>query len=232
MTSPQSTGREEQTQPVSARPPPPAVGDEPLATRVASESTAKGEEKQTHEGPEVDETPLDPAEHIEAHILPRLDPAVVDYLVRVVFKNALAQDVTIEQVREKPERFRSALAMDTSGEPRVADHQVTSKDGAQIPVRVYHPDPAAHGSGPYPVHLNFHGRYHTCWYPEGHTLTEPGGGFVLGDLWSDGQICLSMRTAGVVVVDVNYRHCPGMLLLVLLTCSCTHGDRGTVRQVL
>ena len=33
---------------------------------------------------------------------------------------------------------------------------------------------------------------------------------MLGDLSSEGQLCLSMREAGVVVVDVNYRHCPGM----------------------
>ncbi|KAB5559596.1 Alpha/Beta hydrolase protein [Coniochaeta sp. 2T2.1] len=35
------------------------------------------------------------------------------------------------------------------------------------------------------------------------------GGFVLGDLESEAQLCLSMRDgAGVVVIDVNYRHCP------------------------
>lgn len=34
---------------------------------------------------------------------------------------------------------------------------------------------------------------------------------MLGDLQSEAQICLSMRDgAGVVVIDVNYRHCPGM----------------------
>lgn len=34
---------------------------------------------------------------------------------------------------------------------------------------------------------------------------------MLGDLQSEAQLCLSMRDgAGVVVIDVNYRHCPGM----------------------
>ncbi|KAK6842048.1 hypothetical protein PG989_009418 [Apiospora arundinis] len=61
-----------------------------------------------------------------------------------------------------------------------------------IPVKVYHPDPAKWGKGPYGIHLNFH-----------------GGGHVLGDLTTDALLCLSMRDgAGVVVVDVNYRHCP------------------------
>lgn len=41
-----------------------------------------------------------------------------------------------------------------------------------------------------------------------------GGGFVLGDLEYESTICDSMRKgAGVVVVDVNYRHCPGKKFL-------------------
>lgn len=37
-----------------------------------------------------------------------------------------------------------------------------------------------------------------------------GGGFVLGGLWSESTLCQSMCDgAGVVVIDVNYRHCPG-----------------------
>jgi len=31
----------------------------------------------------------------------------------------------------------------------------------------------------------------------------------MGDLWTEAQLCLKMREAGVVIVDVNYRHCPG-----------------------
>lgn len=38
---------------------------------------------------------------------------------------------------------------------------------------------------------------------------------MIGDLFTDGQLCLSMREAGVVVVDVNYRHCPGKMI-----CPC------------
>lgn len=32
---------------------------------------------------------------------------------------------------------------------------------------------------------------------------------MIGDLFTDGHLCLSMREASVVIVDVNYRHCPG-----------------------
>lgn len=36
-----------------------------------------------------------------------------------------------------------------------------------------------------------------------------GGGFVFGDLTGDAQLCLTMcEGAGLVIVDVNYRHCP------------------------
>lgn len=37
-----------------------------------------------------------------------------------------------------------------------------------------------------------------------------GGGFVLGGLSNESTLCMSMCDgAGVAVVDVNYRHCPG-----------------------
>lgn len=37
-----------------------------------------------------------------------------------------------------------------------------------------------------------------------------GGGFVLGGLANESTLCMSMCDgAGVAVVDVNYRHCPG-----------------------
>ena len=104
-----------------------------------------------------DTTLADPTEHIDSGILPRLDPAFVEYFLRVIVQKPPAQEVTIAEVREKPENFRSPLATDTSGEPLVADHEVTSEDGAKITVRVYHPDPDEFGHGPYPVHVNFHG---------------------------------------------------------------------------
>ncbi|KJR88519.1 esterase [Sporothrix schenckii 1099-18] len=161
------------------------MASEQTATRVAKADTAATDE------------PLDPAKHIEAHILPRLDKDVVDYYLHEIVAKASTRPVSIEYIRSHPEEFRNLIAIDTGDGsfPRVTDYTLTSeKDGATFPVRVYHPDPADHGPGPYPVHLNFH-----------------GGGFVLGDLHTEAQLCLSMREAGVVVVDVNYRHCPETL---------------------
>lgn len=144
----------------------------------------------------ADDEPLDPAKYIEPHILPRLDKDIVDYYLNEIVKKQSTRLVTTEYIRAHPEEFRNLISVDTSDGsfPRVTDYTLTSKDGAEFPVRVYHPDPEEHGPGPYPVHLNFH-----------------GGGFILGDLHTEAQLCLGMREAGVAVVDVNYRHCPETL---------------------
>ncbi|KAK3951329.1 Alpha/Beta hydrolase protein [Pseudoneurospora amorphoporcata] len=131
----------------------------------------------------------EPGTSIPPHVLSKLNPDFVQFFWDVLSNRP--RDVSIEELRAHPEKYRAPTAIDTSKCERVADYEVTSEDGAKIPVRVYHPDPEKHGNGPYPVHLNHH-----------------GGGFVIGDLFTDGQLCLSMREAGVVVVDVNYRHCP------------------------
>jgi hypothetical protein len=40
-----------------------------------------------------------------------------------------------------------------------------------------------------------------------------GGGFVFGSLEADAKFCMTVQErAGLVVVDVNYRHCPGKLM--------------------
>ncbi|KAK3317132.1 Alpha/Beta hydrolase protein [Cercophora scortea] len=128
---------------------------------------------------------------IEDHILPRLDPSFVQYYTVVLSKKPQSHEVSLAETRSHPDLYRPTGSLDTSGYDRVVDHEVTSEDGFKIPVRLYYPEPKKFGNGPHPAHLNFH-----------------GGGFVFGDLSTDGQICLSMREAGIVVVDVGYRHCP------------------------
>ncbi|KAI1491826.1 Alpha/Beta hydrolase protein [Biscogniauxia mediterranea] len=120
-------------------------------------------------------------------------PDVVNHVVKTANANVPAQhQVAIEEVRANPSKYAPPWAQDVTGWERVVDKEITSKDGAKVPVKIYHPDPSIFGQGPYGVHLNFH-----------------GGGFVFGDLTHESQLCLSMRDgAGVVVIDVNYRHCP------------------------
>ncbi|KAL2173012.1 Alpha/Beta hydrolase protein [Thermothelomyces heterothallicus CBS 202.75] len=134
---------------------------------------------------------------IEEHILPKLDPDFLEYFTQVRTKAAAGsgkvapKPPSIQELRAHPEAFRVPCALDTRGYPRVTDLTFPSQDGVSIPVRVYHPDREKHGTGPFPVHLNFH-----------------GGGFVVGGLESEAAHCLSMREAGVIVVDVDYRLCP------------------------
>lgn len=99
---------------------------------------------------------------IEEHILVKLDPEFLTYFAhsqpQVASQPAKAAvPPPIEHVRAHPEAYRSPCALDTSGYPGVTDAKYLSQDGATIPVRVYSPDEARHGPGPYPVHLNFHG---------------------------------------------------------------------------
>lgn len=99
-----------------------------------------------------------PLDAIPPPILSKLSPDFIDYYATVLSQIPPAQAVTIEQVRAHPEKFRAAIALDSSAYPRVKDYTLASQDGETFPVRVYHPDPDVHGQGPYGVHLNFHGR--------------------------------------------------------------------------
>lgn len=128
-----------------------------LRTENSQPAAAKkgGSDEKPSDGSEAE--PKDPKKYIEPHMLARLEPAFVDYYLNVMLKNPINQDVTIPEIRANPEKFRSALAMDTSKEPGVSDYEVTSADGEKIMARLYLPDSSQHGAGPYPVHLNFHG---------------------------------------------------------------------------
>ncbi|NBC22378.1 MAG: alpha/beta hydrolase fold domain-containing protein [Gammaproteobacteria bacterium] len=69
----------------------------------------------------------------------------------------------------------------------VADTTLPGSAGP-VPVRVYTPE----GDGPFPVFVNFH-----------------GGGWVIGDLDTADAVCRDIcRTAGCVVVSVDYRLAP------------------------
>lgn len=138
----------------------------------------------------------DPVKEIEPHILAQLDPDFVEYWTNVQRKAAPNKgQLTIEALRVNPEKFARPFVPDAKDSQQILDKEVTSEDGAKIPVRVYYPDAAKHGPGPYPVHLNFH-----------------GGGFVIGDLTSDAGMNFRLaEAAGIAVVDVNYRHCPETL---------------------
>ncbi len=129
----------------------------PEAASVDADDTKTPETDQPRDNKDIEA-------QIEDHILPRLDPDFLAYYVAVQLRLGAPQqgqrpvtNPTIEHVRAHPEAYQPPCAIDTSSHPRVADSCYQSQDGASIRARVYHPDPAEHGDGPYPAHLNFHG---------------------------------------------------------------------------
>ncbi|OWP05180.1 hypothetical protein B2J93_3311 [Marssonina coronariae] len=129
---------------------------------------------------------------IEPSLLPGLDSEFVDYYNRTIGTKVPTHQIDIEKIRANPEAHRVPWSEDTSNDKDVRDVSIASKDGFEFGVRVYAPDTEKAGQGPFPVHLNFH-----------------GGGFVFGDLSSDGTFCKYVRDRlSIVVVDVDYRLCP------------------------
>ncbi|CAK7212872.1 hypothetical protein SBRCBS47491_001611 [Sporothrix bragantina] len=134
---------------------------------------------------------------VHPDVLPKLDPTFVKFFQDTSGVHVATHKVPLEEIRKDPHKFASRWSLNAleKGIERVQDYQVPTKDGTTaITVRAYSPDPATAGPGPYPVHVNFH-----------------GGGFVFGDLTNDAEYCLHVRdTLPMVVVDVDYRKCPGM----------------------
>lgn len=102
----------------------------------------------------------DPEKAIEPHILAKLDPEFVTIYTKFMNETPppTREDLTIEKIRADPMKLAPQCALDTKGYPRTAEKSVTSEDGIKIPVRVYYPEVSQHGPGPYPVHLNYHGK--------------------------------------------------------------------------
>lgn len=70
---------------------------------------------------------------------------------------------------------------------KVEDRRIAGPAG-DIPIRIYRPE----GSGPFPIHLHYH-----------------GGGWVIGDLETHDADCREIcRTAEVIVIAVDYRLAP------------------------
>lgn len=122
---------------------------------------------------------------IEGHILAKLDPEFLTYFAHSQLQVAgqptkSAVFAPIQHVREHPEAYQPPCALDTSGFPGVTDAEYLSQDNVKIPVRVYSPDKARHGPGPYPVHLNFHGELSPLLAPkvDGLSLTGLDRGWI------------------------------------------------------
>jgi hypothetical protein len=88
-----------------------------------------------------------------------LDPDFIDYWnTRAAIRPATHQS-DFASVRADPGKFRGKWYKDYSDQPRVKTVEIESGDGYRFKVRSYHPDPEVFGPGPYPVNVNYHGRY-------------------------------------------------------------------------
>lgn len=163
-----------------------------------------------HLQPESDVNASSSTSSIDPHIIENMDPEFVSLYEKVLSKLKPTHEVPIEEVRANPSKY-ATVEYDSKDEPRIQDYEIESKDGALVPIRCYYPDPATFGPGPYSVHINFHGLLPfsliTQYYFQPANL---GGGFVFGSLQTDSKFCLTLRDRlSLVIVDVNYRHCPG-----------------------
>ncbi|KAH6696927.1 Alpha/Beta hydrolase protein [Plectosphaerella plurivora] len=121
---------------------------------------------------------------------PGLDPAWVRMWNEHGSAMVRADEVTLEEYHRDPAKY--SFTYPTYPGPDV--HAVEDRDvpvtrpAGTVAVRIYTPE----GSGPFPVHLNFH-----------------GGGWVLGGLGSEAAWCRHMcNEAGIKVIDVDYRMGP------------------------
>lgn len=128
-----------------------------LPLRSAATATAEV----TAGAPAAPKATYDPKQSIEPHILAKMEPEFIEAYTRKMNTNPppSREQMTIEAIRAHPGMTAEPCTLDTEGYPRTAEDEFASEDGARIPVRVYYPDEARHGAGPYPVHLNFHGMY-------------------------------------------------------------------------
>lgn len=153
---------------------------------------------------------------IHPSFLPLLDDDFKNYYNLYFAYKPPAHTARIEAIRSAPKQYSQHWCRDFTFEPFVNDIKIPSDHGRTITARVYSPDArtSLFGSGPYPVYINFHGKYFSrCggtrpmhWFL---TLTT-GGGYTLGDLTVDAELCMLIRNrVGITVVDVDYRLCPG-----------------------
>jgi acetyl esterase len=114
----------------------------------------------------------------------------------VLTRMARAQHTPMHQLTPQEARAAYAKGADVLEVPkaplaRVEDLNFTSRDGAQIPLRLYAPEPLS-SNKKLPVLLFFH-----------------GGGFVIGGIQTHDILCHELcRLSGVAVISVDYRLAP------------------------
>ncbi|KAF4781464.1 hypothetical protein HER10_EVM0012221 [Colletotrichum scovillei] len=123
---------------------------------------------------------------------PGIDPQWVQLWNEYGGSMVRADEVELEQYRKDPAKYSFTFLTCRGPEVfHVEDRKIpVTTPGGKVSVRIYSPE----GSGPFPVHLNFH-----------------GGGWVLGGLQSEAAWCrhiCNKSNPPLPVIDVDYRMGP------------------------
>ncbi|KAH8169104.1 alpha/beta hydrolase fold domain-containing protein [Sarocladium implicatum] len=122
-------------------------------------------------------------------------PASEEWLAAEPHMPADPGEISAEVLKKGSNESREKMAAEDMKAFRdqllVRDHDIPCRDGARIEGRSYRPL-ALDAEAPLPVYIHLH-----------------GGGFLIGTLSADDAICARIAIgAGVVVLNVNYRHTP------------------------
>ncbi|RMZ82865.1 hypothetical protein DV737_g1893, partial [Chaetothyriales sp. CBS 132003] len=124
---------------------------------------------------------------IHPDMLDRLDPTFVQ-LYNEHVANTPNQPIDLAFLRSKYSVLYSYGTGPAPDVARIYDSKIPAGEAVELDVRVYEPS----SSGPWPVHIDFH-----------------GGGWGLGDLDTEAHICRHIcHKANVAVIDVAYRLVP------------------------
>jgi acetyl esterase/lipase len=130
---------------------------------------------------------------IPDNLIPRFEPAFVEYYNKYSAGRLATHQVPIEDFRADPARYMISYGRQLieQGKLKITE-QKCPVDGAEITVRIFQPDTEVWGSKPRPTYVNFH-----------------GGGWVFGGLFTDNDFCKRLsHELGVVCFDVDYRLAP------------------------
>ena len=106
--------------------------------------------------PTTGETLISP---LNPDIEKRLDPEFVSYYNKYIAIKPGTHTIPIEEIRANPAKYAGPWCKDLTGSPGVKNFTIPSTDAHEVKVRSYSPVDEKFGKGPYPIHINFHGKF-------------------------------------------------------------------------
>jgi acetyl esterase/lipase len=134
---------------------------------------------------------------IPPELLPRFDPAYVEYYNRYSAGRLHTHEVPIEKFRKNPGRYTISYGRARGPDIFRITEQKCSVEGGNITIRIFEPEPKLDEQGDpkqRAAYVNFH-----------------GGGWVFGGLAYDNELCKRVvhgLEGDLVAFDVDYRLAP------------------------